>query len=74
MSKPQITATAVRKAAKRLGDDHPAVIVWRQIASQRVAQINRQDADPASLLPGSGRVLENELEAAKLAVVRAAAI
>jgi hypothetical protein len=69
MNNARITATAARKAAKVLGNDHPAVIHWRNVAGQRVSQINRIDANPRNI--ANTNILGGSLEAAKAAMVAA---
>jgi len=66
----RITATAARKAAKKLGGSHPAVIAWRAVASGRIARINNADASHRTL--GNSAVMLPSLEAAKAAMAAAA--
>jgi len=67
----RITATAARKAAVKLGPDCPAVIEWRNVARQRVSQINRADANPRTV--GNSNAMVDRLEAAKRAMPDSAA-
>ncbi len=66
----RITATAVRKAARQLGDGHPAVIEWQRVAAGRIARINNIDADPHRVAPLTLGLAA--LEAAKRRVIEAA--
>lgn len=66
----RITATACRKAAKKLGPDHPAVKAWQRVASRRVANQNNADATQHDV--ANPAFLIDELEAAKAKLIEAA--
>ena len=67
----RIIPAAVRKAAKKLGDDHPAVKEWRHIARWRMVTINNADAKPRKF--ANPLFLRDKLEAAARRVIEASA-